>query len=239
MVQVSTLLFSGPGTSGSRCGHSLAFALLPALEVCWLSMKARHCSYIQQGSRDQLWCRELATAIQLAVPHRHFVVSAVDLIQREMFTQHCSTSTMMPHKAGCYRRSLLRNAHSIYELDPITRGLSAGIVRQCALHLKRAENASENGTTSQPSSDMPLLVTLSRSSLQQLGTCMKARMKLLKVLSTHEPASAESQAAVLSYLQRSMPGCRYAQGKHGSEEQQEVAAVHLHLIHAVHVVLLF
>ena len=65
---------------------------------------------------------------------------------------------------------------------------------------------------------------------------MKERMKVLKVFSTHGLASAESRAAVLSYLEHSMPGCRYAQGKHGSDERHEVAVVHLHMVHAVRAV---
>ena len=111
--------------------------------------------------------------------------------------------------------------------------MSAGIVRPCALHLKRALNATLHGTALQPSSDVPLLVRQSSSDLDQLGECMKLRMKVLKAFSQHQPDSAAARAAVKVYLEQGMPGCRHVQSQAGAERQQEVAAVHLHLIHAV------
>lgn len=101
------------------------------------------------------------------------------------------------------------------------------------LHLKSAQTAAQQGTALQPSSDMPLLVAYSSSSLKQTGTCMRARMKLLKVLSLHQASSAEAQAAVISYLEGHMPGCRATHGEESYSEAQEVASVHLQLIHMV------
>lgn len=111
--------------------------------------------------------------------------------------------------------------------------MCAGVMQECVLHLKRAQAAVQQGTAPQPSSDMPLLVTHSSTSLKKMGTCMRARMKVLKVLSFHQPTSAEARAAVVSYLEGHMPGCRVMQGKDSSSEAQEVATVHLHLIHMV------
>ena len=101
------------------------------------------------------------------------------------------------------------------------------------LHLKSAQAAAQQGTALQPSSDMPLLVSHSSTSLKKMGTCLKARMRVLKVLGLHQPTSAEARAAVISYLEASTPGCRTTQGPDSSSEAQEVATVHLHLIHMV------
>lgn len=106
-------------------------------------------------------------------------------------------------------------------------------MQECMLRLKSAQAAAQQGTALQPSSDMPLLVAYSSTNLKQVGTCMRARMKLLKVLSLHQATSAEAQAAVVSYLEGHMPGCRATQGQERNSEAQEVASVHLQLIHMV------
>lgn len=114
-----------------------------------------------------------------------------------------------------------------------SKGTCAGVMQECMLHLKSAQAAAQQGTALQPSSDMPLLVAHSSTSLKQTGTCMRARMKLLKVLSLHQATSAKAQAAVVRYLEGHMPGCRGTQGKESTSEAQEVASVHLQLIHMV------
>lgn len=111
--------------------------------------------------------------------------------------------------------------------------MCAGVMRECMLHLKSAQTATQQGTALQAGSDMPLLVMHSSASLKKMGTCLKARMKVLKVLSLHEPPSAEARAAVINYIQLNMPGCRGMQNKDSNDEGQEVASVHLHLIHMV------
>ena len=119
------------------------------------------------------------------------------------------------------------------KMQTCSQGTYAGVMQECMLQLKSAQAAAQQGTALQPSSDMPLLVAYSSSSLKQIGTCVRARMKLLKVLSLHQSTSADAQAAVVSYLQGHMPGCRATQGKESSSEAQEVASVHLQLIHMV------
>lgn len=109
----------------------------------------------------------------------------------------------------------------------------ADVMRECMLQVKRAQTAAQQGTAPQPSSDMPLLVTHNSTSLKTISTCVKARMKVLKVLSHHQAHSAEARAAVMNYLELNMPGCRGVQGKDSSDKAQEVATAHLHLVHMV------
>lgn len=115
--------------------------------------------------------------------------------------------------------------------------MHADVMRECVLHVKSAQAAAQQETAPQPSSDMPLLVTHSSTSLKKTSTCMKARMKVLKALSRHKPRSAEARASVIKYLELHMPGCRRMQGKDSSDGAQEVAAVHLHMIHMVRALL--
>lgn len=109
----------------------------------------------------------------------------------------------------------------------------ADVMQECMLHVKRAQTAAQQGTAPQPSSDMPLLVMHNSTSLKKISTCVKARMKVLKVLSHHQARSAEARAAVLKYLELNMPGCRGVHGKDSSDQAQEVATAHLHLVHMV------
>ena len=111
--------------------------------------------------------------------------------------------------------------------------MCADVMRECMQHLKSAQTAAQQGTAPQPSSDMPLLVTHSSSSLKNTSTCMKARMKVLKVLSLYQARSAEARAAVIKYLELNIPGCRGVQGK---DSNDEVATVHLYVIHMVRIV---
>ena len=111
--------------------------------------------------------------------------------------------------------------------------MHADVMRDCALHLKQAQATAKQGRAPPSRSDMPLLVTHSLASLQQMGRCMKARMKVLKAFSQHQPGSAEAHPAVVQYLEQAMPACRLGHSKNGSDEPQDVAPVHLHLIHLV------
>lgn len=121
----------------------------------------------------------------------------------------------------------------VFTVQTCSKGTCAGVMQECMLHLKSAQAAAQQGTALQPSSDTPLLVAYSSTSLRQTGTCVRARMKLLKVLSLHQATSAEAQAAVVSYLQGHMPGCRATQGKERNSGAQEVSSVHLQLVHMV------
>ncbi|KAL0052516.1 hypothetical protein WJX82_003322 [Trebouxia sp. C0006] len=113
-------------------------------------------------------------------------------------------------------------------------------MKPCLVHLKQAQNASQQAAATPapadaafPKSDKPLLVTYTNSTLAQLMVCTKARGRVYRALSQHRPDSEELQDAVYKYLQRHMPSCRLLQAKEGHGEQQQVATVHLHLIHLV------
>ena len=115
-------------------------------------------------------------------------------------------------------------------------------MKPCLVHLKQAQNASQQAAATPapadaafPKSDKPLLVTYTNSTLAQLMVCTKARGRVYRALSQHRPDSEELQDAVYKYLQRHMPSCRLLQAKEGHGEQQQVATVHLHLIHLVSV----
>jgi hypothetical protein len=116
----------------------------------------------------------------------------------------------------------------------------ADVMKPCLVHLKQAQNASQQAAAAPapadaafPKSDKPLLVTYSNNTLAQVMVCTKARGRVFRALSQHKPESEELQDVVYKYLQRHMPSCRLLQAKDGDGEQEQVATVHLHLIHVV------
>ncbi len=118
-------------------------------------------------------------------------------------------------------------------------------MKPCLVQLKQAQNASQQAAAAPapadaafPKSDKPLLVTYTNSTLAQLMVCTKARGRVFRALTQHRPVSEELQDVVYKYLQRHMPSCRLLQAKDGDGEQQQVATVHLHLIHLVSVITL-
>ena len=112
----------------------------------------------------------------------------------------------------------------------------AGIVQPCLKHLEQqtALQASSGAWASiqLPSSDLPLAVSYNPSSLRLMSSCLKARLRVLKAMSSHSLGSQQVQAVVHRYLAAHMPACRMQDSP--AKEQPTVATAHLHLIHQVH-----
>ena len=112
-------------------------------------------------------------------------------------------------------------------------------MKPCLEHIRHIVSKSQQGTQVAaaakvtPNSNMPLLVTYSNTSLNQLASCSKARLRVMKALSLHKADSIEMQQGVYKYLQHDMPSCRLLQSKDGDNSGREVATSHMHLIHLV------
>ena len=108
----------------------------------------------------------------------------------------------------------------------------AGIVQPCLRHLEQeiVMHGSQGNTTSLqlPNSNLPLAVSYSSSSLQHLRSCVTARLKILKAMSSHSTSSAQVWKAVHKYIDSHMPATDQ-QSTAGST----VSAAHLQLIHEV------
>lgn len=114
--------------------------------------------------------------------------------------------------------------------------MHAGILQPCLKYLKQEVAVQASSAASAkallPSSDLPLAVSYNTSSLHLMSSCLKARLRIFKAMSSHSLESQQVQAAVHQYLAAHMPACR-TQDSH-STEQPSVATAHLHLVHQVH-----
>lgn len=82
-----------------------------------------------------------------------------------------------------------------------------------------------------PNSDLPLAISYNVSSLQQMRSCVTARLKILKARSSHSAGSAQNQDVVHMYLAAHMPSCR-SEGNPG-REAVTVSTAHLQIVHEV------
>ena len=111
---------------------------------------------------------------------------------------------------------------------------TAELVQPCLKHLESesAVQATLQGSIILlPNSDFPLAVSYNTSKLQQIRSCVTARLKILKARSRHGASSAQVQAVVHMYLAEQMPTCR-REGSLG-KETETVSTAHLQLVHEV------
>ncbi|DBA82648.1 hypothetical protein WJX77_007258 [Trebouxia sp. C0004] len=206
-------------------------------------------SLLQQGKHVQLGLMELEKALRC----KYVAANALNALQqvyqlmgseaKEKAASHQAwASILLKPELGRVVEAcqlLEQVAHEKVQLGG-SYASAQDVMKPCLVHLKQAQSASQQAAAAPspadaafPKSDKPLLVTYTNSTLTQLMVCTKARGRIFRALSQHRPDSEEFQDVVYKYLQRHMPSCRLLQAKDGDGEQQQVATVHLHLIHLV------
>lgn len=115
----------------------------------------------------------------------------------------------------------------------IDEAMHAGLIQPCFAYIKQELAAQAvHGVAANiqlPNSDLPLAVSYNSSSLQDLRSCVTARLKILKAKSRHNVSSGQVWKAVYTYLSQQMPICR----SQGDQGKQDVPSAHLQLIHEV------
>ncbi|KAA6425208.1 MAG: hypothetical protein FRX49_04703 [Trebouxia sp. A1-2] len=175
-------------------------------------------SLLQQGKHVQLGLMELEKALRC----KYVAANALNALQ-QVYQLMGSEAKEKAASHQAWARILLKpelgrvvEACQLLEqvaLEKVQLGGSYAsaqdVMKPCLVHLKQAQNASQQAAAAPAPADAAFP----------------------RALSQHRPDSEALQDVVYKYLQRHMPSCRLLQAKDGVGEERQVATVHLHLIH--------